>query len=1042
MKRIALVLVLLCLPVIVFAQTSGKLSGTVTSDGQPLVGANVLVKGTSFGGATDENGRYYILDVSVGAYEVEAQYIGYKTMTISNVRVNANLTTELNFSLDVAAVEGEEVQVTAERPLIKKNATNTTAIIEGEVIQALPVRNVSDIIALQAGAVGGNIRGGRDSDNAYYIDGVLMKNRWSGSNLLSSLSQRSVNEVSFQAGGASAEFGNANGGIVAIATASGGNRFSGSAEYLTDLGSTTPGTDKSALYNHGKQLFNFSVGGPITSNVRWYLNVEQEKNEDNSPSSAPAPFADVKEYITLSGSDSSWIWVDGNSSNDLNEGIVYFEEFVRDNQTNTDSLIAGVQDLDTTYVVGSNYQRLYGPKRSGSDSNVKYFGKLDIDMRPLRLKIGAGGYDYEENQYSHTYHPINWNNGWLYNSKNSYLYANGTFSISSKSYLKAIASLNSYEQTWSNSHFGREIQDIGKRTTDIGSATYYYRDHGKNTLSVPALVNFSGYGAQVGGYTERFQDALGLNLSYLNQVGAHEIKAGMEYYSTEIKWYTINQGREIYENMSKLDRDYNGVVSVDEVGDANGDGVVDQSDWDKWWFATWRNAYVDNLGYNIFGESADKYKESDHSLAPGNPVETRYFVQDKWELSDVVVQFGLSYETFNPNAEAPDSDGDGVGDAFGFRNIHMRDGRVDRSGTQKGSYAWKPVETHSAILPRLGFSFPVTDQTVFHAQYGVYWQTPPLRYLYLTDSGLSANLSQGNMTVSENPALKPERTTSYEVGFAQQVGQIAALHVTGYYKEIRDYLMMKNHENLDTDGDGKVDSYPLKDGSEFSWAQYMNGDYGVTQGFSLNFTMRRFKGVMADLNYTYMNARGTGSGASDNFDIAWTGDTYPTTINRLSYDQKHTGSILVDYRSPFGIGLNAVYTFGSGKAYTPTTVQSEVFGRGWDIPVAAINSGDKPWFSRLDLRADYGLKLAGANVNVYLLVQNALNEENVFSVYQGSGQVNDDAWLTTAEGKVWVNGQKENYPTAPAESLYIDRLSDPDRWGIPRIVRLGFQVNI
>jgi hypothetical protein len=192
------------------------LSGIVSSDGEPLVGANILISGTSYGAASDVSGQYYLVDVPVGTYTVEAQYIGYKKLAIGAVRVNANLTTELNFNLEVAAVEGEEISVTAERPLIQKNATNSTAIIDQEVVKALPIRNVGDIVALQAGAVGGNIRGSRSTDNAYYVDGVLMKNDWSGGNLVASLSQKSMQEIAFQAGGFSAEYGGANGGLLML----------------------------------------------------------------------------------------------------------------------------------------------------------------------------------------------------------------------------------------------------------------------------------------------------------------------------------------------------------------------------------------------------------------------------------------------------------------------------------------------------------------------------------------------------------------------------------------------------------------------------------------------------------------------------------------------------------------------------------------------------------------------------------------------------------------------------------------------------------
>ena len=87
----------------------------------------------------------------------------------------------------------------------------------------------------------------------------------------------------------------------------------------------------------------------------------------------------------------------------------------------------------------------------------------------------------------------------------------------------------------------------------------------------------------------------------------------------------------------------------------------------------------------------------------------------------------------------------------------------------------------------------------------------------MSDSELAANLTQGNMTVSPNGSLKPEKTTQYELGIAQQLGNIAAVDITGYYKEIRDYTMMANRSNA------------FVDGAQFSWAQYMNGDYGVVK---------------------------------------------------------------------------------------------------------------------------------------------------------------------------------------------------------------------
>ena len=134
---------------------TGKLSGIVSSDGQPLVGANVILEGTSSGAATDVNGTYYIFDVQPGTYTLRVNYIGYKSQIVSNVRVTIGLTTVQDFEMDVAAVEGETVEVVAEKPLIEIKATNVSRNIDAEAIDNYAVRSVTAMVR-QSGRRGPN----------------------------------------------------------------------------------------------------------------------------------------------------------------------------------------------------------------------------------------------------------------------------------------------------------------------------------------------------------------------------------------------------------------------------------------------------------------------------------------------------------------------------------------------------------------------------------------------------------------------------------------------------------------------------------------------------------------------------------------------------------------------------------------------------------------------------------------------------------------------------------------------------------------------
>jgi len=1054
MKRAIILLALVVLPVMFLAETPGKLTGVVTSaDGTPLPGANIVLEGTSMGAATDEDGRYYILNVPVGHYSVRADYIGYQTNTANNIRVSVGLTTTLDFDLAVAAVEGEEVVVTADKPLVVLDATTTTKIIDTEAIQSLPIRGVNQMVALQAGVVGNAIRGSRTSDNAYYVDGVLLKRAWTGGSLTAGVSQRAISEISVQQGGMSAEYGNANGGVIVTSSRLGGSKFNASAEFLTDVGSTKPGKDVDKLYSYGHQILNFDLGGPIGDNIRFYMNVENEKNTDNNPARITAPFADVHEYQTLSASDSAYLFIDGDIDEGWNEDIVYFTEIVRNNQSNSDSLlwanrqaianddfVTPARWFDTTYVAASDYQRLYGPKKSYDDNLLRFAGNLVFDLKPFRVKLGAVGYNFEERPYgpfgfagqtSHD-HLFNYDNIFTRETQQRVGYINATYNISPKSFLKATGSYTQYYETRYNPEHKYDIESYGKRTTEFGTPNYYYPDHGRNLANVTQFAQAASYGQQYLAFEEQWEDKLGIRTDYVNQIGSHELTAGFEYYNTKIKWYRNRGPEEWYQNVALVDTNYNGIVEPFELT---------TGDVEEWEFATYRNMYIDALGFDIYGNEADEYDFDTAAQAPGNPVNFRAYISDKLEYKDIVVSFGLAYEHFNSNAYAPDSDGDGVGDNDGFNETHITKNRVDRTGTKENSYKYEKVEAHDSWLPRLGFAFPVTEKTVFRAQYGNYMQNVPLRRLYMTDSQFSANITQGNYTISENPTLKPERQTTYEVGFTQQIGQFAALDVAGFYKEVRDYVLSQNRFSANWDNSGLV------------WAQYQNGDFGTSTGFSFNLRMRRIQGFLADLNYSLMWARGTGTNAQSNYYINWLGnngslDDYPSTINPLDYDQRHTASLLLDWRSMQSSGLladfgvNAVFTFGSGQAYTPSRIESDIFGKGNMFPLAAINSASLPATMRLDLKVDKAVTLGGVRLNVYALVLNAMNKENANGVYPGTGLVGDDGYLSTAAGQVWAEANMAAFQNSRPADYYADMIQRANRYGIPRTVRFGIQVEL
>ena len=149
---------------ILFSGTTGKIAGTVTdaNNNEALIGVNIVIIGTSMGAATDFEGNYSIINVPPGIYSLRASALGHGNQVVQNVRVSIDLTTNVNFSLSEEVLElGKEVVITAERPLVQKDLTAKTAVVSGDDIKALPVTEVGQILSLQAGYVGGSLRGGR-----------------------------------------------------------------------------------------------------------------------------------------------------------------------------------------------------------------------------------------------------------------------------------------------------------------------------------------------------------------------------------------------------------------------------------------------------------------------------------------------------------------------------------------------------------------------------------------------------------------------------------------------------------------------------------------------------------------------------------------------------------------------------------------------------------------------------------------------------------------------------------------------------------------
>jgi TonB-dependent receptor len=173
-----------------YANANSKIKGRIydKTTGEALPGASVVVEKTGLGSATDVEGQYSISSITPGSYSVKISYLGYKT-EFYDVTLNDNTTKELDAGLELMAIQGEELVVTAQAEgqmqAINQQITSNSIknIVSSAKIQELPESNAAEAVgrlpgvSLQREGGEGNkvvIRGLSPQYNKIQINGVSM----------------------------------------------------------------------------------------------------------------------------------------------------------------------------------------------------------------------------------------------------------------------------------------------------------------------------------------------------------------------------------------------------------------------------------------------------------------------------------------------------------------------------------------------------------------------------------------------------------------------------------------------------------------------------------------------------------------------------------------------------------------------------------------------------------------------------------------------------------------------------------------------------
>jgi len=311
------------------------------------------------------------------------------------------LTTNLyTINMNPEAIEGETITVTAERPLIEINATNEVHVVRAEDIKNLPVRGYANVVALQTSVVDDegtlHIRGGRSEEVGYYVDGVSAVDPYSLTRR-GSIPNISIEEVSIQAGGFGAEYGGAGSGIVNTTTKTGGGRLAVTGEFISDIGTTEPSTDRDELYSYGYNLMSLGVGGPIPvmDFIKFYGALESIR-QDDSPTAGSFPVYNKDLNIANGRPENGDPFTDLNGNTIWDAGESYTD-------TDGDGAYTAPSYLR---IVDDDIDFVYGPRADNWYNRLNANWNLLVDLSAFlpfawRLKVGGTYFDSHSSNYSH-----------------------------------------------------------------------------------------------------------------------------------------------------------------------------------------------------------------------------------------------------------------------------------------------------------------------------------------------------------------------------------------------------------------------------------------------------------------------------------------------------------------------------------------------------------------------------------------------------------------------------------------------------------------
>ena len=374
---------------------------------------------------------------------------------------------------------------------------------------------------------------------------------------------------------------------------------------------------------------------------------------------------------------------------------------------------------------------------------------------------------------------------------------------------------------------------------------------------------------------------------------------------------------------------------------------------------------------------------------------------------------------------------------------------VDSEQRRINTASFEDYDPQWSVMPRISFSFPISDEALFFAHYDVLTQRPGSNYTNIYTYYYFDQISGA----IANPSLKPSQTIDYELGFTQKLTNSSSMTITGYYRELRNMIQLYRYTG----------AYP-KDYTSFS-----NLDFGTVKGFTASYDLRRTGNVRLRASYTLQFTNATGASTTTMSSLIAAGVPNLRSTFPMPWDRRHQFNIVLDYRFSEGKAYNGPVTQrenkkpiqwlantgasltvngGSGTPYTAAKNITSPISPSTNILNGSMYGSRLPWSFRFDLRVDkdINLKLGGkdgkegrdAYMNVYFQILNLLNSKNIMGVYNATGNPDDDGYLSAPEYQREIQIQRDPQAYRDLYSLYVNYAG---HYSQPRQIRFGVIFN-